>query len=43
MDGVFKLFNALIRVKKRIGLQMALQSMFKFTNMMRKHNFEYKQ
>jgi len=36
MDGVFKLFNAVARVKKRLGMQRAMHSIIKFTKRSKK-------
>ena len=36
MDGVFKLFNALSRVKKRLGVQRAMLGLVKFTKRSKK-------
>jgi hypothetical protein len=36
MDGVFKLFNALSRVKKRLGMQRAMLGLLKFTKRSKK-------
>ena len=36
MDGVFKLFNAISRVKKRLGMQRAMLGLVKFTKRSKK-------
>jgi len=36
MDGVFKLFNAISRVKKRLGMQRAMLGLLKFTKRSKK-------
>jgi len=40
MDGVFKLFNAITRIKKRVGLSLAMEKIVRFTRRKRREDKE---
>ena len=40
MDGVFKLFNAITRIKKRVGMRVAMEKIVRFTRRKRREDKE---